>query len=160
VSNPFEREDCIEPRDYKQYLDEKLAPLIHPLGFSEAGYFVDEQHFGNVIAEFESDTLAIRIVFDRGFPRSDIKPKNKAEWDWFGLGTVLSYLDKSYRDSTDFSCEHELHSLAEHYKEVEELLTGGPDNLQEDLEQFGDKQFRALVSKLAQEAADRRTNSQ
>jgi hypothetical protein len=109
-------------------IDDELAASFREhllkLGFNVARRLSSDMAFGNELVEYQSTSMRLRIVRDRGQYIFEVAPLR--EDDWRSLGFVLQFLDGS-RDEAYYGIDPQRLSsgFIGHFKEIEALVKQG-----------------------------------
>ncbi len=77
---------------FNEQVKRQFRYLIEDYGFSVVDERYDPEAFGNSLVDFQSDSIVMRVLLDRGQVMIDFRPRAGPSKSWYGLDSVVEFL--------------------------------------------------------------------
>jgi len=76
---------------FNEHVKGQFWYLIEDYGFSVLDERYDPEAFGNSLVDFQSDSVVMRVLLDRGQVMIDFRPSAGSPECWYGLNSVVEF---------------------------------------------------------------------
>ncbi|MEM3434463.1 MAG: hypothetical protein QXP27_09885 [Candidatus Methanomethyliaceae archaeon] len=77
---------------FNEHVKRRFRYLIENYGFLVIDEKYDPEAFGNSLVDFQSDSIVMRVLLDRGQAMVDFRPRAEPSETWYGLDSVIEFL--------------------------------------------------------------------
>jgi len=77
---------------FNEQVKKQFWYLIEDYGFSVVDERYNPEAFGNSLVDFQSNSIVMRVLLDRGEVTVDFRPRTGPSNSWYDLGSVVEFL--------------------------------------------------------------------